>query len=127
MCREGVGEIFARIKTLNNYCIDVLSYQEQWLQGMAAMADLFISMLGWVAGSIRPAHARTKAGLAKRRLEGKGKRGPDHKKRKTRVIKRSTNFTPDTYAWPKVYKAFDLADRRFENLIIKKGIDIHLN
>ena len=101
MCREGVGEIFSRIKTLNNYGIEVLSFQEQWLQGMAAMADLFISMLGWVAWfESQRRSERTKAGLAKRRKEGKGKRGPDKTKRKIRIQKRPTKFTPDTYAWP---------------------------
>jgi DNA invertase Pin-like site-specific DNA recombinase len=101
MCREGVGEIFSRIKTLNNYGIEVLSFQEQWLQGMAAMADLFISLLGWVAWFESDRRSqRTKAGIAQKRLHGGGKRGPDKTKRKTRVIKRPTNFTSDSYAWP---------------------------
>ena len=101
MCREGVGEIFSRIKTLNNYGIEVLSFQEQWLSGMAAMADLFISMLGWIAWFESDRRSqRTKAGIAQKRLHGGGKRGPDKTKRKTRVIKRPTNFALDTYAWP---------------------------
>ena len=101
MCREGVGVIFQRIKTLQAFGVNVISYQEQWLQGMAGMTELFVSMLGWVAWFESDRRSqRTKAGIAQKRLHGGGKRGPDKTKRKTRVIKRPTNFAPDTYAWP---------------------------
>ena len=100
MCREGVGVIFQRIKTLQSFGVNVLSFQEQWLEGMAGMTDLFISMLGWVAWFESDRRSqRTKAGIAQKRLHGGGKRGPDHHKRKRRV-KRPTISTSDTYAWP---------------------------
>lgn len=67
---------------------------------MAAMADLFISMLGWVAWfESQRRSERTRAGIAQKRLHGGGKRGKDRVKRKRR-IKRPTNSTSDSYAWP---------------------------
>ena len=97
----GCGRIFQRIKTLQAFGVNVISFQEQWLQGMAGMTELFVSMLGWVAWFESDRRSqRTKAGIAQKRLHGGGKRGKDRVKRKTRIIKRPTVFTSDAYAWP---------------------------
>ena len=97
--REGIDTIFMRIKALKTYNISVLSYQEQWLETLGSMADLFIALLSWVANfeSSRRSE-RTKAGLEFARHNGHGRRGPDKHKRKTRTIKRPVFFTPETQA-----------------------------
>ena len=89
MTREGIDAIFLRIKTLKSYNVTVLSFQEAWLETLGSMADLMLAILSWVANfeSSRRS-SRTKAGIAEKRLHGGGKRGPDKKKRKTRIIKR---------------------------------------
>ena len=99
MCREGIDTIFLRIKTLKSYGVTVLSYQETWLETMGGMADLFIAILAWVANfESNRRSERTKAGLARARAAGKGKRGVDKVKRKHRTIKRPTFFTPEAQA-----------------------------
>lgn len=99
--REGISAIFLKIKTLKQYGVSVLSLQESWLETLGEMADLFLAMLAWVAHfeSTRRSE-RTKAGLVRARASGKGKRGVDKKKRKTRVIKRPVFFEPEKQAWP---------------------------
>jgi DNA invertase Pin-like site-specific DNA recombinase len=99
MTREGIDAIFTRIKTLKSYNVTVLSYQEAWLETLGSMADLMIAILSWVANfeSSRRS-ARTKAGIAQKRLHGGGKRGKDRGKRKTRTIKRPVFFEPETQA-----------------------------
>jgi putative DNA-invertase from lambdoid prophage Rac len=99
LTREGIDAIFMRIKTLKSYNVTVLSYQEQWLETLGEMTDLMLALLSWVANfeSSRRS-ARTKAGIAEKRLNGGGKRGKDRTKRKHRTIKRPVFFTPEAQA-----------------------------
>jgi len=96
LTREGIDAIFMRIKVLKSYNVTVLSYQESWLETLGEMADLMLAILSWVASfeSSRRS-ARTRAGLAEKRLRGGGRRGKDKVKRKHRTIKRPEFFTPE--------------------------------
>lgn len=96
MTREGIDAIFMRIKTLKSYNVAVLSYQEAWLETLGSMADLMLAILSWVANfeSSRRS-ARTKAGIAEKKLHGGGKRGPDRHTRKRRTIKRPVFIEPE--------------------------------
>lgn len=96
--REGISAIFLKIKTLKQYGVNVLSVQESWLEALGDMSDLFIALLSWVANfESKRRSERTKAGLARARLHGAGKRGKDKQKRKTRVQKRPVIFVPAIY------------------------------
>jgi len=97
--REGIDTIFLRIKTLKSYGVTLLSYQESWLETLGTMTDLFIALLSWVANFESGRRSeRTRAGIARARAAGKGKRGVDKKKRKTRIQKRPVFFTPEGQA-----------------------------
>ena len=96
--REGISTIFMRIKALKSYGVSLLSYQEAWLETLGEMADLFIALLSWVAHfESQRRSERTKAGIARARSAGGGRRGPDKKKRKTRIIKRPGNFMLESH------------------------------
>jgi DNA invertase Pin-like site-specific DNA recombinase len=96
--REGISTIFMRIKALKSNGVTLLSYQEVWLETLGEMADLFIALLSWVAHfESQRRSERTKAGLMRARATGSGRRGPDKKKRKTRVIKRPVNFMLESH------------------------------
>ena len=97
--REGISTIFLRIKTLKGYGITLLSYQESWLETLGEMADLFIALLSWVAQfeSSRRSE-RTKAGLARAKAAGAGRRGKDSYQRKRKVLYRPEKITPKGHA-----------------------------
>ena len=94
--REGIAAIFLRIKSLNSYGVKLLSYQEPWLETLGDMADLFIALLSWVAQfESQRRSERTKAGLARARAAGAGRRGKDSYQRKRRVLYRPVKFTSE--------------------------------
>ena len=96
MTREGISTIFMRIKALKSYGVTLLSYQEVWLETLGEMADIFIALLSWVADfESQRRSERTKAGNASKN-DRFWPRGPDKKKRKTRVIKRPEIFTSES-------------------------------
>jgi putative DNA-invertase from lambdoid prophage Rac len=86
--REGVESIFMKIRALRQCGVTVVSYQEQWLEPLGEMGDLFISLLAWVASfESRRRSERTLAGLARAKASGTvlGRRkGSRDKKRRKR-------------------------------------------
>ena len=86
--REGVESIFMKIRALRQCGVTVVSYQEQWLEPLGEMGDLFISLLAWVASfESRRRSERTLAGLARAKASGAvlGRRvGSKDKKRRKR-------------------------------------------
>jgi DNA invertase Pin-like site-specific DNA recombinase len=83
-----------RIKALKTSGVTLLSYQESWLETLGEMADLFIALLSWVAQfESQRRSERTKAGLARAKLEGKGRRGKDSYQRKRKVLYRPEKST----------------------------------
>ena len=86
--REGVESIFMKIRALRQCGVSVVSFQEQWLEPLGEMGDLFISLLAWVASfESRRRSERTLAGLARAKASGTvlGRRvGSKDKKRRKR-------------------------------------------
>ena len=86
--REGCESIFMKLRSLRQCGISVISYQEQWLEPLGEMGDLFISLLAWVASfESRRRSERTLAGLARAKASGTvlGRRvGSKDKKRRKR-------------------------------------------
>ena len=86
--REGPESIFMKIRALRQCGVTVVSYQEQWLEPLGEMGDLFISLLAWVASfESRRRSERTLAGLARAKASGAvlGRRvGSKDKKRRKR-------------------------------------------
>jgi DNA invertase Pin-like site-specific DNA recombinase len=90
ICREGIEELLKLIRELRERGCRLISVQEPWLSGNDATTELLVSIAGWVAHQESARRSeRIKAGLARRRAEGKpvggaaSKRGPDKHQRQT--------------------------------------------
>lgn len=71
--REGMTNTLAYIKILRQYKTSLKSLQESWLDtSQEGVADLLLAFMAWVAEQEkRRISERTKAGLAKKKAEGK--------------------------------------------------------
>lgn len=71
--REGMTNTLAYIKQLKTYKTGLKSLQESWLDtSQEGIAELLIAFMAWVAAEEkRKISERTKAGLAKKKAEGK--------------------------------------------------------
>jgi DNA invertase Pin-like site-specific DNA recombinase len=90
ICREGIEELLKLIRQLRERHVSLVSIQEPWLNGSDATTELLAAIAAWVAKQESERRsARIRAGLARRRAEGKpvgganSKRGRDRKRRKT--------------------------------------------
>jgi putative DNA-invertase from lambdoid prophage Rac len=90
ICREGIEELLKLIRELRERHCTLVSVQEPWLNGSDATTELLAAIAAWVAHQESQRRSeRIKAGLARRRAEGKpvggenSKRGRDRKPRKT--------------------------------------------
>ena len=86
LSRQGIASTLQLINTFELYGCHVISCREAWTHPEAGpMREMFIAMSAWAAKFESDRRSeRTKAGLALKRLEGKGKRGKDKRKRKKR-------------------------------------------
>jgi len=87
---QGIEELLRLIRELRERNVSLVSHQEPWLNGSDATTELLAAVAAWVATqeSIRRSE-RIRAGLARRRAEGKpiggaaSKRGKDKRPRRT--------------------------------------------
>ncbi len=87
--REGPLRVLSLIEHLRRRGIKLVSIQESWTETAGDFAPVLYSITAWMAQweSARKSE-RTKAGLARAKAQGKGKRGSDKKKRVRRWLKR---------------------------------------
>jgi len=87
ICREGIEELLKLIRQLRERHAALVSVQEPWLNGNDATTELLAAIAAWVAQQESQRRSeRIKAGLARRRAEGKtvGGRKPGARDRKPR-------------------------------------------
>jgi DNA invertase Pin-like site-specific DNA recombinase len=90
LCRQGIEELLRLIRELRERNVSLVSHQEPWLNGTDATTELLAAVAAWVATqeSVRRSE-RIRAGLARRRAQGKpmgggaSKRGKDKRPRRT--------------------------------------------
>jgi len=94
--REGPLRVLSLIEHLHQRGIKLLSVQESWSETAGDFAPVLYAITAWVGKwqSDRKSEA-TKAGIARAKLAGKGKRGTDKKKRIRRWLKRPRINTLD--------------------------------
>lgn len=87
ICRQGIEELLKLIRQFRERHCALVSVQEPWLNGNDAAAELLAAIAAWVAQRESQRRSeRIKAGLERRRAEGKmvGGRKPGAKDRKPR-------------------------------------------
>lgn len=87
ICREGIEELLKIIRQFRERHVSLVSIQEPWLNGSDATTQLLSAIAAWVANQESARRSeRIKAGLARRRAEGKpvGGRKQGSKDRKPR-------------------------------------------
>ena len=92
LTREGIGAIFQLVDTLKRYKVKIISHQESWTEAPSGpMENLLYAVVGWIAEfeSARRSE-RIKAGMARRRAEGKTVGRP--KGAKDRKPRRKTGY-----------------------------------
>ena len=73
--RQGVSSLFLQIQALRRCNVNLISVQEQWLEGLGEFSELFVSMCGFIANfESKRRSERTKAGLI-RAIQGGAKLG----------------------------------------------------
>jgi DNA invertase Pin-like site-specific DNA recombinase len=96
LCRQGIEELLRLIRELRERNVSLVSHQEPWLNGSDATTELLAAVAAWVATqeSVRRSE-RIRAGLARRRAQGKpmggaaSKRGRDTRPRRTEGYKQA--------------------------------------
>src|SRR6516165_8153757 len=90
LSRGGIEELLRIIRELRERNVALISIKEPWLSGSDATTELLPAIAAWVAEQESKRRSeRVKAGLARRRAEGKpmggavSKRGKDKRKRRT--------------------------------------------
>lgn len=90
LSRGGIEELLRIIRELRERNVVLISVNEPWLSGSDATTELLAAIAAWVAEQeSRRRSERVKAGLARRRAQGKpiggavSKRGKDKRKRRT--------------------------------------------
>jgi len=87
--REGPLRVLSLIEHLHRHGIKLLSVQESWTETAGDFSPVLLAITAWVAEwESKRKSERTKAGLARAKAAGKGKRGRDKKKRVRRWLKR---------------------------------------
>lgn len=91
--------ILTIIHHLHQKNIRLVSVLDPWTETNNDFNDVLFSITSWMAkGQSDHKSKATKAGIARKRLEGKGKRGKDKKKRVRRWLKRPRISTPEGQA-----------------------------
>lgn len=95
LTRMGPSSILNMINTLAIYGCKVISYSEPWTEAPGIAGEILLAVSGWVAKMESDRKSQnTRAGLAKARLSGGGRRGCDKQPRKRRWLKRPLILTP---------------------------------
>ena len=98
LTRQGSASILNLVNTFAIYGCKVISYNESWTEAPGIAGEIMLAIAGWVAKMESERKSQnTKAGIAKARLNGGGRRGPDKDKRKRRWVKRPTFLTPGVH------------------------------
>jgi DNA invertase Pin-like site-specific DNA recombinase len=89
LCREGIEEVFRLVSRLRKSGVMLVSVQEPWLDGSNETTELMLAIHAWIANQeSRRRSERIKAGLARRKAEGKAigraAGAKDKRKRRTR-------------------------------------------
>lgn len=87
LTREGIEELLKLIRQLRERHVTLMSVQEPWCNGSDATTELLVAVGAWVAQQESARRSeRIKAGLARRKAEGKqvGGRQPGSKDKKPR-------------------------------------------
>ena len=94
LCRQGIEELLRLIRELRERNVSLVSDQEPWLNGSDATTELLAAVAAWVATqeSVRRSE-RIRAGLARRRAQGKPMGGAlrSEAKTSTRVAPRAAS------------------------------------
>ncbi|MFC2051682.1 recombinase family protein [Chloroflexota bacterium] len=92
LSREGAAATLNLINTLEDYCVQVIRYQEPWTERPGEIGEILYAIAGWVARmECKRRSERTKAGLDRAVRQGKKlgrpKGSKDKKKRKERTAR----------------------------------------
>ena len=94
--REGPLRILSLIDHLHRKGIKLVSVNESWTETAGEFSPILYTISSWSAQfESNRKSTNTKAGIARARLQGKGKRGKDTKKRKRRWLKRPQISEPE--------------------------------
>ena len=105
LTRQGPAAILNLINTMAIYGVKVISLNESWTEAPGVAGEIMLAIAGWTAKMDSDRKSQnTKAGIAKARLSGGGRRGTDKKPRKRRWLKRPENLTPVLHFSPSVAK-----------------------
>ena len=88
LSREGAAAILNLVNTLENYCVQVISYQEPWTETPGEIGEILYAIAGWVARmECKRRSERTKAGLDRAIRQGNELARPkgSRDKRKPRI------------------------------------------
>jgi len=89
LTREGPLRILSLTHHLKKQGIRLVSVQEPWTESADDFTDVLYSITSWIAAwESKRKSERTRAGLARAKAGGRGKRGSDKKPRKRRWLKR---------------------------------------
>ena len=101
LTRQGSAAILNLVNTFSLYGCKVISYNESWTESLGVAGEIMLAIAGWVAKMESDRKSQnTKAGIARARLNGKGRRGRDKTPRKRRWLKRPIFITPTTFVSP---------------------------
>ena len=94
LCRHGIEELLRLIRELRERNVSLVSHQEPWLNGTDATTELLAAVAAWVATqeSVRRSE-RIRAGLARRRAQGKPMGGAASKRGKDKRPRRTDGYT----------------------------------
>jgi DNA invertase Pin-like site-specific DNA recombinase len=105
LTRQGSAAILNLCNTFSLYGCKVVSYNESWTESPGVAGEIMLAIAGWTAKMESDRKSQnTKAGIAKARAEGKGKRGKDKHPgtRKRRWVKRPNFVMPSVFVSPSV-------------------------
>jgi DNA invertase Pin-like site-specific DNA recombinase len=103
LTRQGSAAILNLCNTFSIYGCKVVSYNESWTESPGIAGEIMLAIAGWVAKMESERKSQnTRAGLAKARAEGGGRRGKDRVKRTRRFLKRPNFIMPSVYVSPSV-------------------------
>ena len=105
LTRQGSASILNLVNTFSLYGVKVISYNESWTESLGLAGEIMLAIAGWVAKMESDRKSQnTLAGIARARLNGKGRRGKDKTPRKRRWLKRPPFITPTTFVSPSLVK-----------------------
>jgi DNA invertase Pin-like site-specific DNA recombinase len=105
LTRQGSAAILNLVNTFAVYGVKVISFNEPWTETLGETGEILLAIAGWVARMESDRKSQnTRAGIAKARKNGGGRRGKDKTPRKRRWLKRPVNVTPSVFVSPSLVK-----------------------